>query len=196
MQTPERKAEELARIRDVARVRGGTVVPAKTDPPDGYLVEPDGTRIPVEVVRGYNPPPATAVHPLPPARGSLTARAEAEIAKHERELVAAGHGPIVSYVHDDREAVVEPLTETTRLRLPTTPMNGKALQAVSLAIGTKAQKGYAPGTILIVDYHGFRLDADELRAIGRYAGLFAPDFREVWVYSQHEDVAQRATFDD
>lgn len=49
MQMPARKAEELARIDAVARLRGGRVEAADTDPPDGYLVEPGGDRIPVEV---------------------------------------------------------------------------------------------------------------------------------------------------
>jgi hypothetical protein len=126
MQTPARKAIELALIGRVAALRGGTVRRADTDPPDGYLVEPDGTAIPVEVVSTFNRPPAGVAVPK---RGSLAARAEADVDQQERALLAAGHTSLISYIHDDHQAVVAPADEVARLRLPSEPMNGKALEA-------------------------------------------------------------------
>jgi hypothetical protein len=190
MQTPARKAVEIALIGRVAAVRGGTVQPAGTDPPDGYLVEPDGTVIPAEAVAAFNRPPGGVT---PPKRGSLAAQAEAEVGREEARLRAAGHTSIMSYVHDDHEAIVAPADEMPRLPLPSEPMNGKARDAATLAIWAKAQKGYAPGTILIVHYHGWALNASDLRAVGQYARLVAPGFREVWIYSDVEDVVQHAT---
>jgi hypothetical protein len=193
MQSARRKAAELAVIERVARALGGSVVPADSDPPDAYLLLPDEVApIPVEVVRTYQWPHDV----IPDPRGGApAARAAADVERQERALRAAGHTAILSYVHDAREAVVAPAESMPRLRLPVAPLN--PLQDVSLAVWFKGQKPYAPGTILVVDYRdGFPLEPHELRAIGKFARIYASAFREVWVCPELVDYAQRAAADD
>ena len=114
MQTPRRKAAELAMIERVAQARGATVLPSDTDPPDGYLVVPDeAAPIPVEVVSTYQWPRDVIPDPR---RGAPAARAEAEVERQERALLTAGHTGIISHIHDSRVAIVAPATSMPRSR--------------------------------------------------------------------------------
>lgn len=188
MQTQARRADEQAAVERVVGVRGGTVLPSATDPPDCYMRDDSGAVLhPVEVTRADDAPYGQMPDPR---NGASAARAEAHANAMVRRLLAAGATAVMSGVHDARRPYARAIPPGMRLPLPAGPVD--QVPAIVAAIQAKCAKGYATGTILVVDYqNGWPLSDMQLQVVGKQVAHARRGFREVWIVPEFSRGAQQ-----
>jgi hypothetical protein len=180
-------------VAAVARVRGGTPEDENGQWPDGWISDPSGTRIPIEVVSAF-----------PETKGSAFAgafaKAEAKARRIEEEAAEVSGrdetGTVPWTVRGGRGFVLDGHTRMPVSTRPVDPVVG-----ILAAIEAKAKhygRAEASSSILAVHHvqWAFRLDAGRLRRIADHAAQIGAPFREIWIVNEYGDPAQRVPFGD
>ncbi len=175
-----RLVEELA----VARQCSAIAVPEQQQWPDGFLVEPDGTRLPVEVVGAYWREPGED-----PRKGSPWKRAHVEAEREANQRTEETGTPHHFGAHYDKPWVIP--ADGHSLLPPTTQPIRPDLWILA-AVEQKARKQYAVQSILLVDLDHFETPRFEDWNLGeRIASLAAGRFLEVWIVDQYSHIPKR-----
>jgi hypothetical protein len=194
MQSDQRKTDERIIAEMVAAKLGGVARLAESDPPDAYIDDVPGEPgpIPVEIVRAEELPPGE----LPdPRRGAPAAKAKAQLERDIAKLLDDGAPGVFSTIRDGREPVAVAAVPGAAKEMGLRMQELDPRVWLIAAVRPKCAMQYTPGTILAVDVRfPWRVDADDLAALGAFVAQQGHPFQSVWVCSRYRNEAHRVPF--
>jgi hypothetical protein len=176
----QKKALERRCVDWVARARGGIPEDEDGDWPDGWILDPTGERIPIEVVSAF-----------PEDNGSGWARAYVRAAADAQRIEQQTGIPTPWAVCNGAGVVLAGRTELPPRTRPVDPVLG-----VFAAIESKTKKyGNRESSRAVLVLHHVQwlssLDEHNLRRVADHATRTRALFREIWIVNEYGDPAQR-----